>query len=75
MIEPTIDDIGRKVVYTGNRHPGGHLEYGVITQFTSQVVFVRYGEDNHSKGTNRQDLEWDDGTTEGNESAKARRTA
>ena len=26
MIEPTENDIGRGVVYTGNRYPGGKLE-------------------------------------------------
>jgi hypothetical protein len=26
MIEPTEHDIGRAVVYTGNRYPGGKLE-------------------------------------------------
>jgi hypothetical protein len=25
MIEPTQDDVGRAVVYTGNRYPGGKL--------------------------------------------------
>lgn len=59
MIEPTEADIGRKVVYTGNRHPGGQLEYGVITQFTKHTVFVRYGDETHAKGTSRHDLEWD----------------
>jgi hypothetical protein len=29
MIEPTEDDIGRAVVYTGNRFPGGKLEEGI----------------------------------------------
>ena len=58
MIEPTEADIGRKVVYTGNRHPGGELEEGVITSFNSATVFVRYGSKVHSQGTNRLDLEW-----------------
>jgi hypothetical protein len=59
MIEPTQADIGRKVVYTGNRYPGGKLEYGVITGFTPYTVFVRYGADPAAKGTSRLDLEWD----------------
>jgi hypothetical protein len=59
MINPTEDDIGRKVVYTGNRFPGGRLEPGVITGFTPHTVFVRYGTDTSSKGTQREDLEWD----------------
>ena len=58
MIEPTEADIGRKVVYTGNRYPGGELEEGVITSFNSRAVFVRYGADVGSKATSRQDLEW-----------------
>ena len=58
MINPTQGDIGRSVVYTGNRHPDGRLEEGVITSFNEATVFVRYGADKHSKGTARADLEW-----------------
>lgn len=58
MIEPSERDIGRKVVYTGNRYPGGKLEEGVITSFNPHTVFVRYGADTGSKGTSRVDLEW-----------------
>lgn len=58
MIEPTEDDIGHAVVYTGNRYPGGKPEEGVITSFNKVCVFVRYGADKHSKGTSQQDLEW-----------------
>jgi hypothetical protein len=58
MIEPTEADIGRRVVYIGNRHPGGKLEYGVITHITSVYVFVRYGNERSSKATRREDLEW-----------------
>lgn len=58
MIDPAPNDIGRAVVYTGNRHPGGKLEEGVITSFNDHCVFVRYGADKHSKGTDRRDLEW-----------------
>jgi hypothetical protein len=58
MIEPTEDDIGRAVVYTGNRLPGGKLKEGVITSFHDRAVFVRYGADKHSKATSRADLEW-----------------
>jgi len=58
MISPTTKDIGRSVVYTGNRYPGGKLEEGVITSFNDSCVFVRYGADKGSKGTSRQDLEW-----------------
>ena len=58
MIEPTEHDIGRAVVYTGNRYPGGKLEEGVITSFNDYRVFVRYGADTYSKATSRADLEW-----------------
>jgi hypothetical protein len=58
MIEPTSADIGRAVVYTGNRYPGGKLEEGVITSFNDYRVFVRYGSDKNSKSTAREDLEW-----------------
>lgn len=58
MIDPTDKDIGRAVIYTGNRYPGGKIEEGVITSFNTHAVFVRYGSDTHSKGTSRQDLEW-----------------
>lgn len=63
MIEPTIDDIGRKVVYRRwriGRHANGQfdLEEGIITSFNEAYVFVRYGADVHSKGTRREDLEW-----------------
>jgi hypothetical protein len=58
MIYPEEDDIGRAVVYTGNRYPGGKLEEGVITSFVRYSVFVRYGADKHSKATSRADLEW-----------------
>jgi hypothetical protein len=40
MIEPTEDDIGRAVVYTGNRYPGRKPEEGVITSFNRYTVFV-----------------------------------
>lgn len=58
MIDPVDVDVGRKVVYTGNRHPGGRPEEGVITSFNDHCVFVRYGADAGSKGTSREDLEW-----------------
>ena len=58
MIEPTEDDIGRAVLYTGNRYPGGKLKEGFITSFNDYRVFVRYGANKHSKGTARIDLDW-----------------
>lgn len=58
MIEPASEDIGREVIYTGNRYPGGKLEAGVITSFNEHAVFVRYDGERASKATSRQDLEW-----------------
>lgn len=58
MIEPTESDVGRLVVYTGNRYPGGKLEEGVITSYNAHSVFVLYRGDLRSKGTSRSDLEW-----------------
>ena len=58
MIDPATKDVGRAVVYTGNRYPGGNLEEGVITSFHDRAVFVRYGADKHSKATSHEDLEW-----------------
>jgi hypothetical protein len=58
MIEPTEEDIGRAVVYTGNRYPGGKMKEGVVTSFNDFRVFVRYGSDKGSKSTAREDLEW-----------------
>ena len=56
MIEPTQEDIGRKVAYTG--HHGSPSEEGVITSFNEAYVFVRYGSKCHSEATVRSDLEW-----------------
>jgi len=58
MINPDERDIGRKVIYTGNRYSGGQIEEGVITSYNAAAVFVRYGSDQHSKATSREDLEW-----------------
>lgn len=58
MIEPKQEDIGRKVIYTGNRYSGGKLEEGIITSFNDHSVFVRYGNNSGSQGTSREDLEW-----------------
>jgi hypothetical protein len=58
MIDPQNSDIGRSVAYTGNRYPGGLSEVGVITSYNQTCVFVRYGNEKHSKATSREDLEW-----------------
>jgi|GEM_PF-1317531 len=57
MIDPHSHDIGRAVVYLAH-HPGAKPEDGVITSFNEYCVFVRYRGDAHSKGTRREDLEW-----------------
>jgi hypothetical protein len=58
MIEPTKADVGRKVIYTGNRGWKGPDEEGVITSFNDHCVFVQYKVGATSKGTSRSDLEW-----------------
>ena len=64
MIEPKQENISDAVVYVpthakGNRaHPD--CEYGVITSFNDRVVFVRYGKNTESQGTDRADLFWQD---------------
>ena len=57
MIDPIVDDIGRKVIYR-TRIFTVEPQEGVITSFNETCVFVRYGSDVHSKGTDRHDLEW-----------------
>jgi len=56
MIEPTQDDIGRKVIYR-DLNGRGKIEEGVITSFNSSYVFVRYKGET-SQATSRNDLEW-----------------
>lgn len=58
VITPTEDDIGRKVIYTGNRKWDGPDEEGVVTSFNDHSIFVRYGSKAHSEGTRREDLIW-----------------
>ncbi len=56
MINPTTDDLGRKVIY---HSPGGDkVEEGVITSFNDRFVFVRYGSNTTSAATRREDLTW-----------------
>ena len=45
MIDPTRDDIGRRVVY--RPFPGAVCEEGTITDMNTDYVFVRYGNDTH----------------------------
>lgn len=56
-ITVTESDIGRMVVYTGNRSFGGKDEYGYITSYNKSFVFVRY-KGRTSEATLRSDLEY-----------------
>ncbi len=59
MIEPTEQDIGRKVIY----HPGhgAKPEEGVIAHLAGgDWVFVRYGSQEWSQKTPLSKLEWKD---------------
>ena len=59
MIEPTEEDIGRKVIYNA-RHPNAPDEYGRITSYNDSAVFVRYNpHGDTSQATSREDLRWD----------------
>lgn len=59
MINPTQEDIGRKVIYNAG-HEGAEDEYGRITSFNESVVFVRYNpHGSTSQATRREDLRWD----------------
>lgn len=57
MIDPTLDDIGRRVVFA--RFVGDEPEHGVITSFNDSYVFVRYKGQAHSRPTERQDLSFE----------------
>ncbi|MEO1085149.1 MAG: hypothetical protein AAFY88_12990 [Acidobacteriota bacterium] len=59
MINPTVDDIGRAVIY--RTAPDYKAEPGIITSFNRYVVFVRYGAEKHSQATARERLEWEHG--------------
>jgi hypothetical protein len=58
MIAPKQEDIGRLVIYTGNRGWGGPIEEGVITSFNDAAVFVIYRGKLHPQATSHADLEW-----------------
>ena len=57
MIEPKQSDIGRKVIY--RVHSAEAVE-GVITHFNEKYVFVRFGKEEKSVVTTRDELEWKD---------------
>ena len=58
MIEPKQSDIGRKVIYLVHRN--AEAEEGVITRFNEKYVFVRFGKEEESAVTTRDELEWKD---------------
>jgi hypothetical protein len=57
MIEPKQSDIGREVIY---RASNAEAEEGVITRFNEKYVFVRFGKEEKSVVTTRDQLEWRD---------------
>ena len=58
MIEPDHSDIGRKVIY--RVHGSAKVEEGVITRFNKKYVFVRFGKEEKSTVTTRDELKWKD---------------
>ena len=58
-LEPTEKDIGRKVKYVKSWMKPEQIEFGIITSFNNSHVHVRYGNDNISKATRREDLRWE----------------
>jgi hypothetical protein len=56
MITPTEDDIGRAVRY---RTGQGEAQYGFVTDFDADYVFVRYDRSNTPIATRRADLDWE----------------
>lgn len=55
MIEPTLKDIGREVIF---RPIEASIQYGVITSFNDFCVFVKYGTSVTSQASFREDLFW-----------------
>jgi len=59
MINPTKQDIGRRVTYFVTINFVRIAEdYGVITSFNDYYIFVCYQKRSTSKATLREDLEW-----------------
>ena len=55
-------DVGRKVVYTPFVDCDPSLkEEGVITSWNDTFIFVRYGDEVHSKATTPSDIEFTSG--------------
>jgi hypothetical protein len=59
MIEPKQSDIGRKVIHRVHSN-AAKAEEGVITRFNEKYVFVRFGKEEKSAVTTREQLEWKD---------------
>lgn len=59
MINPTSDDVGRRVVYFGVFDDQLLPAYGELTSIGNQHVFVRFGE-SEPMTMLREDLEWSD---------------
>lgn len=56
MIDPTSDDIGRKVIYRGY---GGEIEEGVLSSFNSDFLFIRFGASCTAQAcSNDERIEW-----------------
>jgi hypothetical protein len=58
MIEPTMKDVGRQVVYKQAWMQPKDYEHGIVTGFNEHFVFVRYGSETQAKSTKREDLTW-----------------
>jgi hypothetical protein len=56
VIEPKQSDIGRNVIY--RVYCAAKAEEGVITRFNKKYVFVRFGKEEKSAVTTREQLEW-----------------
>ena len=56
MIDPTEQDIGRRVIYSDKS--GGKVEHGTVSSFSPDYVFVRYTSGITAAATAREDLEW-----------------
>lgn len=57
MINPTEDDIGRSVIFTGYTHPNAERPEGVLTSFNAVNGFVRFGSGG-SEACGLDCLEW-----------------
>jgi hypothetical protein len=57
MIEPTPEDIGRRVMYT--HFHVGLIEYGTITSYNNKYVFVQFNQTRQAVACRREDLEFD----------------